>query len=81
MKTPSFSAVKIDGKWTAAYVGEDADKAKAAHNAAVTGGQAEAAFLFIRPNFDRRFKGEPKPAAQPQPKADAAPAKATKSKA
>ena len=81
MKTPSFSAVKIDGKWTVPYVGDDADQAKAAHNAAVNGGQAEAAFLFIRPAPDRRFKGEPKVAVQPQPKADAAPAKAAKGKA
>lgn len=81
MKTPSISAVKIGGQWTVPYVGDDADQAKAAHNAAVTAGQAEAAFLFIRPSFDRRFKGEPKPAAQPQPKADATPAKAAKGKA
>jgi len=81
MKAPSISAAKIDGKWTVSYIGDDADQAKAAHTAAVNGNHAEAAMLFIRPAPDRRFRAQPKAPAQPQPKADAAPAKATKGKA
>lgn len=70
MKAPNFTAILKDGTWTCAYVGEDAEKAKATYTDAVNA-NAGAAMLFIRPDFTRRFRGEAKPqqvAEQPKPK-------------
>lgn len=68
MKAPNFTAVMKDGNWTCAYVGDDAEKAKATYTDAVNA-NAGAAMLFIRPDFTRRFRGQPAPveAAQPAP--------------
>ena len=60
MKAPNFTAVMKDGIWTCAYVGDDADKAKANYADAVNA-NAGAAMLFIRPDFTRRFRGQPAP--------------------
>lgn len=81
MKTPSLTAVQIGGKWTVPYIGDDAGPAKDAYSAAVNGTEAEAAILFIRPGFERRWKAEVKPSV-PAPAAPALkPAKATKKEA
>jgi len=49
-----------DGIWTCAYVGDDAEKAKATYTDAVNA-NAGAVMLFIRPDFTRRFRGKPSP--------------------
>jgi hypothetical protein len=86
MKTPSLVAVQINGKWTVPYIGDDAGPAKEGYSAAVNGGQAQAAFLFIRPDFLRRWKAGGKTTSQPQAGAESTPpveakfSKATKAK-
>ena len=60
MKAPNFTAVMKDGAWTCAYVGDDAEKAKAAYTDAVNA-NAGAAMLFVRPQFTRRFRGQSVP--------------------
>lgn len=49
-----------DGAWTCAYVGDDAEKAKATYTDVVNA-NAGAVMLFIRPDFTRRFRGKPLP--------------------
>lgn len=61
MKAPNFTAVMKDGIWTCAYVGDDAEKAKTSYTDAVNA-NAGAAMLFIRPQFTRRFREQPKAA-------------------
>ena len=74
MKAPNFTAVLKDGTWTCAYVGDDAQKAKATYTDAVNANNG-AAMLFVRPQFPRRFRGQPKAGQEPvapapeQPKA------------
>jgi hypothetical protein len=80
MKTPSLVAVQINGKWTVPYIGDDAVPAKEGYTAAINGGQAEAAFLIIRPDFQRRWKAGLKPANKLQVESEAKPSKAIKAK-
>jgi hypothetical protein len=64
MKAPNFTAVLRDGTWTCAYVGDDAEKAKATYTDAVNANDG-AAMLFVRPQFTRRFRGQPKAGQEP----------------
>lgn len=80
MKTPSLVAVQINGKWTVPYIGDDAGPAKDGYAAAINGGQAEAAFLIIRPDFQRRWKGGLKTPIKPQPESEPKVSKAAKTK-
>jgi hypothetical protein len=60
MKAPNFTAVMKDGIWTCAYVGDDAEVAKATYTDAVNANSG-AAMLFVRPQFARRFRGQSLP--------------------
>lgn len=77
MKSPSITAVLKNGQWTAAYIGEDAGKAKEAYTSAVNA-NADGAMLFIRPGFERRFKGEPQSQVKAEAKTDEPKRKAAK---
>ncbi len=68
MKPPSITAIMRDGQWAVAYIGTDAGPAKQAYTEAVNA-NAEGAMLFIRPDFARRFRGNPPKAPEAQPEA------------
>lgn len=67
----------VDGQWTVPHIGMDAAEAKDRFRAIRDAGTADAAFLFVRPQYERRWKRD---AAQPaeavaQPEVESKPAK------